>query len=68
MLCLKDPRSSSLPFCRQSLGVPLVLLGSSSKEGDGEGVEVEFFQDVLDRIGPFAALVDAMKRLGCGLH
>ena len=68
VLCVKHYRSLLFPFPGQSVGIPLVILGNSSEQGDREGVEVELFQDVIDRSRPFAMLVDAIGRVACGLH
>ena len=66
--CVKHPRSPSIPFPTQSVGVPFTVLGDSSEQGDREGVEVQLLQDVIDQIGSFAMLVDAIECVTCSLH
>jgi hypothetical protein len=68
VLCVKHSCSLVLPFPGQSIPVPLVVLGNSGEQRDGERVEVKLFQDVVDSDRMFAVLVDAIERVACGLH
>ena len=56
----------SSPFNRRSVDIPLVALGNGCKQGDGQGTEVQPFQDVVDLIGRSAVFVDAIECVSCG--
>ena len=50
MFRLKYSRSVLLPFLGQSGVVPLVLMRDRGKQGDGEWMEIELLQDMVDRV------------------
>ena len=59
--------SLSIPFPGQSVRVPLVVLGGSGEQRDGQGMKIELLQDFVYRIGLFAKLVNPVESVPCGL-
>jgi len=68
VLCVKSSRLLFLPFLGQSIDVPFVVPNNSCKQDDGERMEVQLSQNLVDRVRPFAPLVDPVERLACRLH
>jgi len=61
-------RSAPLPLLGQSPKAPLVLMCDGSEQGDRQRMELEVFEDVVDRIGPFPVLVDTIERVTRSPH
>ena len=68
MLSLQYSRSSLLPFSGQPARVPLVLMRGCGEQGDRKWVEVESFEDTVDRTGPITAVVDPVESILPSVH
>ena len=67
MLGLQHVRSTSPPFSSQSARAPFALVCDCSEQRDGEWVEVEFVQDLVDEIRSFGIPVYSMERVAGGI-
>jgi len=68
VLCLQYTRSLPPPFSGQSVRAPLVLVRNSCEQRDRKRMEVKLFQNVVDRVWPFAAVVGLIEGATGGIH
>jgi len=68
VVCPNYPHPVHLPLPGQSFVVPLTVIHDDGKQSDRGRMEVELYQDLIDRIGPFAALVYGIEGIARSLH
>ena len=54
--CVEYTYSLSTPFASQPVRIPLIVLGDSGEQGDGEGMKIELLQDSVYRSGGLPSL------------